>query len=469
MPPNSPTKYDQYVAETVDEIAKCLQATACQPILFVGSGFSKRYFAGPNWDELLFYLAKSCPLIQKEYAYYKQLYANPQRTGEEFARLFHEWAWGEGKAQFPVELFNESISVNAYIKHFAAEYLESLTPKNTDGISPSLIKELAAVKNIHPHALITTNYDRFLEVIFPEYQPIIGQQIIQAGNLSIGEIFKIHGCVSSPVSMVLTESDYTEFTKRKKYLSAKLLTFFSEHPLLFIGYSAGDPNIRAILSDIDEALPTAGGVIPNVFILEWHQDLPTDEFPAREKLIAIEDAKSVRIKSIVADDFAWVFEAFGKEQALNGVSPKVLRALLHRSFELVRHDIPRKIVQADFQMLEHAVENQNEFAKLFGITTINEPSALAANYPYTLTQVGKKLKSNYWAKAQQAIDSIKMKHGFDVKASDNKYHCATKYGKTSIHKYSEDAVVLFRKVLSGQAYELELPNVAKAKKASDPV
>jgi hypothetical protein len=60
-----------------------------------------------------------------------------------------------------------------------------------------------------------------------------------------------------------------------------------------------------------------------------------------------------------------VLDAFGAQQALNGVSPKVLRALLSRSYELVRHDIPRTQVQADFQMLEHAVTDQEQFAKLW--------------------------------------------------------------------------------------------------------
>ncbi len=47
-----------------------------------------------------------------------------------------------------------------------------------------------------------------------------------------------------PLSLVLTQGDYEAFETDKKYLSAKLLTYFAEHPLLFIGYGANDPNIR---------------------------------------------------------------------------------------------------------------------------------------------------------------------------------------------------------------------------------
>jgi hypothetical protein len=52
--------------------------------------------------------------------------------------------------------------------------------------------------------------------------------------------------------------------------------------VLFVGYSATDPNIRGILSDIDEALHVSGGVITNVFLVEWWPDIPSTEYPARE-------------------------------------------------------------------------------------------------------------------------------------------------------------------------------------------
>lgn len=404
-------------------------------------------------------------MFEKDYAYYKQLHGGNYWTiGQEFAKVYREWAWGSGHNQFPKNLFHETVPADGYIKFAIAEYLRALIKKVDDkNASATLNQEIVSIKNILPHAIITTNYDQFLENIFPDYQPIVGQQIIQGANLSVGEIFKIHGCVSDPNSLVFTENDYTQFIKRKKYLSAKLLTFFSEHPLLFIGYSASDPNIRAILSDIDEALPVSGGIIPNVYILEWRQNIPVNEYPNREKLIAIDDAKSVRIKAIETEDFTWVFNAFGSHQCLNAVSPKILRALFSRSYELVRHDIPRKVFEANFQMLESAVENQDDFAKLFGLTTVSDPSQLAAKYPYTLTQLSKKIKSkSTWYLGQKAIDAIRIAHNIDLKKSDNRYHCAVKFGEAEpYHKYSDHALVLFKKVLAGEDYELKLDTPAK--------
>jgi hypothetical protein len=65
-------------------------------------------------------------------------------------------------------------------------------------------QEIKRLQNIKPHAVITTNYDEMLELIFPDLEPVIGQQILQGQNFAIGEIFKIHECVSSFDSLVFT-------------------------------------------------------------------------------------------------------------------------------------------------------------------------------------------------------------------------------------------------------------------------
>ncbi len=62
-----PNDYKSYQEEVTNDVAKVLADAECQPILFVGSGFSKRYARGPNWEELLTQLAKKCPLIDKDF------------------------------------------------------------------------------------------------------------------------------------------------------------------------------------------------------------------------------------------------------------------------------------------------------------------------------------------------------------------------------------------------------------------
>ena len=268
---------------------------------------------------------------------------------------------------------NPEVAKNDYIKFIVAQHIRALTPSDAAVFAASpFAVEIEALQKLKPHAIITTNYDQMLEILFPDLTPIIGQQAIKGQSVSIGEVFKIHGCVTRPSEIVLTASDYDQFTKKKKFLSAKLLTFFNEHPLIFIGYSASDPNIRAILSDIDEALPEKGGIIPNVYILEWEQNLTEKSYPAHDKLIQTEEERTVRVKLISAGDFSWVFDAFAANPVLNNVNPRVLRSLLARSYELVRHDIPRMQMEANFQFLTEKVESSEAFASLFGIATISD-------------------------------------------------------------------------------------------------
>ncbi|MBB5716106.1 SIR2 family NAD-dependent protein deacylase [Sphingomonas aerophila] len=241
---------------------------------------------------------------------------------------------------FPAEMFGTSVSAQAYIKHEIARFNISKTPESVEELrAGGYGAEIESLQAIKPHAIVTTNYDQMLEIIFPDLVPVVGQSILQGAQLSTGEIFKIHGSVENYNGLVFTRSDYETFVSKKKYLSAKLLTFFSEHPLIFVGYIASDPNIQSILSDIDEALPVKGGVIPNVYILEFNEGISGSSSPARERIIQTGDDRSVRVKLIEAREFGLVFDAFAANPALNDVNSKALRALLARSYNLVRHDI----------------------------------------------------------------------------------------------------------------------------------
>lgn len=452
------SRYGRYVAEVAEDIGEIIQQYGVQPILFIGSGLSKRYFGAPNWDELLEHLAAKCSTIDKGIGFYKQSLGDAIHVGEEFANLYQQWAWSSGHNEFPDEMFNNpNVGKNDYIKFKVAEYLKSLTPADAAAFATSQYgKEIESLQKIKPHAIITTNYDQMLELLFPDLTPIIGQQAIKGQSVSIGEVFKIHGCVTQPSEIVLTASDYDQFTKKKKFLSAKLLTFFNEHPLIFIGYSASDPNIRAILSDIDEALPEKGGVIPNVYILEWDPNLTDTSYPAHDKLIQTEEDRTVRVKLIAASDFSWVFDAFAANPVLNNVNPRVLRSLLARSYELVRHDIPRMKMEANFQVLTEKVASSEAFANLFGIATISDYSAASAHHKYTATQLAKKLGGTTWHVANKLIEKLEAQSGVNIKASDNVYHRLEPMNTNSYHKYSEEAFDLLEAVRDGKPYDLKL-------------
>lgn len=451
--------YNSYIEHFTDDIATCLEIMGVQPIIFVGSGLSRRYFNAPNWEGLLIKMAEQCPEIKKEYAYFKQTSKNEINIGTAFADYYREWAWGEGRKEFAPELFGHAMPPEIYFKTKVAEYLSGITPIELESLAKSEYKtEIELLQKISPFSIITTNYDEFLKLLFPAFECIIGQNILKASYASSGEIYKIHGCVSRPESIVITEKDYNEFITKKKYLSAKLLTYFIEHPILFVGYNAEDPNIKSILSDIDEILATEGELIPNLYILEWNKNINEQSYPVSEKVISIDNVKSVRLKSIVANSFDWVFKAFGTYQAVENVRPELLRALLARTYQLVRHDIPRKTLEVDYKFLESALSDTDGLANLYGFAVQgNDPIAVNANYPYTLTDIGTALGYSNWNGAHQLLNRIQREKGINIKASDNKYYISIKTGKRSHgQKYSDELLELLKKVRDNQEYELNM-------------
>lgn len=457
MSDDQATRFERYVEEISEDITETVKTMGCQPILFIGSGLSRRYMSAPSWDELLAHLASQCSAITKGLGFYRQSLKTPMKIGEEFARLYQEWAWDAGRNEFPATMFEDDIHSEAYLKFKVAAHLAGLTPATVAELGGDEYKaEIEELRKIKPHAIITTNYDQMIELIFPDHEPIVGQQILRGQQLSVGEVYKIHGSIESHDSIVITQADYDEFAKKKKFLSAKLLTFFNEHPLLFVGYSASDPNIKSILSDIDEALPVKGGVIPNVYILEWNGDIGPDSNPAREKVIATDEDRSIRVKLIEASDFSWVFNAFAANPVLNDVNPRILRALIARSYNLVRHDIPRMTVEADFKMLDQAVENSDSFAKLFGIANISDYSAASAQHPLSATQLTSHLGGTGSYLAVSLLKKIKEEKGIDIKASDNRYHRSEKVNKSSFHKYSAEMLAVLKLVQAGHPYELDM-------------
>lgn len=454
---DQPTRYQRYIEEISEDITETVKTMGCQPILFIGSGLSRRYMNTPSWDELLAHLASKCSSIDKGLGFYKQSLKTPMKIGEEFARLYQAWAWDAGHNEFPKDMFETDIDAQAYIKFKIASHLKEFSPEKLSDLGKDEHKaEIEALCRIKPHAIITTNYDSMTEIVFPNHEPIVGQQILRGQQLSIGEIYKIHGSINDYNSIIFTQTDYDNFAKKKKFLSAKLLTFFNEHPLIFLGYSASDPNIKSILSDIDEALPVKGGIIPNVYILEWRPDISQDSNPPREKVIATDEDRSIRVKLIEANDFCWVFDALAANPVLNDVNPRVLRALIARSYNLVRHDIPTMTVHADFKMLTQAVENSNSFANLFGIANISDYSAASAQYPLSATQLTALLGGTGSYLAVSILKKIKDEKGIDIRASDSRYHRSEKVNKSTFHKYSEEMLEVMKKIKAGEPYELKM-------------
>lgn len=193
-----------------------------------------------------------------------------------------------------------------------------------------------------------------------------------------------------------------------------------------------------------------------MYILEWDPNLTDSSYPTHDKMIQTEEDRTVRVKLIAASDFSWVFDAFAANPVLNNVNPRVLRSLLARSYELVRHDIPRMQMEANFQVLTEKVASSEAFASLFGIATISDYSAASAHYKYTATQLAKKLGGTTWHVANKLIEKLEAESGKNIKSFDNVYHRSEQMNTNSYHKYSEEAFDLLEAVRDNKPYDLKI-------------
>lgn len=240
-------------ADPLAEVDRILRDSRALPVLFAGSGLSRRYLNTPTWDGLLSHLA---PETGRSMPYYRGLAANDlTQVASLIAKDFYQvWFKDERYAKSRTAFESHVLSVSDPLKYEISEYLRSHRRTR----SKKLRAEIEAMKAIRVHAVLTTNWDQLVEELLPDLQVYIGQQdILFSQTHAVGEIYKIHGCVSEPNSLVLTNEDYAAYWERNPYLIAKILTLFVEHPVIFMGYSLTDPHIQRLLANLISCLTAA--------------------------------------------------------------------------------------------------------------------------------------------------------------------------------------------------------------------
>lgn len=449
-----PKKEFSYGEKINASIRDLLLEFECQPILFIGSGLSRRYINLPNWMELLKALFESIPDQSGRFEYYRQKYdGDPIKIGTALSDVVFEWAWQTGKNKFPADFFQKGKEKDCFVKYLCCDYIKNIILEASK-INTVFKSELDALSAIRPHAIITTNYDLFLEQIFDGYQPITGQTILKYNANSFGEIFHVHGDISDPSTIVLTEKDYAEWSKKKKYVSAKLLTYFAEHPVFIIGYGIGDPNVKEILMDIGEIVADEDGLIPNVYQVIWIPEGGEKSPP--DSVILTADGREYKIKAIYSNSFEWIFNALKGRSALSSINLKLVRALAARTMKLIRQDIPSGRVSVNYDVLERIASQNDELPSLLGISSISNPNQ---SHPLTISQVATRLGFSHWMGANKLVNKIKEDKGIDLRSTDNAYHCKIKTGarKASLtRKWSLKSVDLLKKVMDGEDYEVEI-------------
>lgn len=303
---------------TLDDLVGEFNTT---PFLFIGAGISRRYLQLPDWKGLLAHFA--CVLFNDSFSY--SFYENKARTMEcpvglmpkvaELIQQDFDAKWYTEPAFRNVDLELQELVKNG-LSPFKAEMAAFI--KGFAKIDDKYNNEVQKLKEIAEKSIagiITTNYDTFLEDSFQGYTRYIGQnELIFSAIKGVEEIYKIHGSVEVPESIIVTESDYLEFERKGAYLAAKLMTIFIEYPIIFLGYSINDSNILKIITTIVDCLNERQLMaLENRFVfVEYRVDMEgVDIIPYT---IVIKN-KPLTMKKVILADFMILYQALEKKHA----------------------------------------------------------------------------------------------------------------------------------------------------------
>lgn len=205
-------------------------------VLFVGAGVSCNVEGMPDWNHLIRDMAKAIGYSKCNMCKYK-------RPECEKACLFKNDFSNDELLKIPQYVFNQDEDL--YYKT-----IEKSIPNTLEVDAPLS----SAIFDVNPAHIITTNYDHLLETsknpFQSQYEVIIHDKDLLNAKKS-KYIIKMHGDLSEPSSLVLKENDYLYYAQNHLLIDHFIKSLWTDHIVLFLGYSLSDYNIKLILSWIN--------------------------------------------------------------------------------------------------------------------------------------------------------------------------------------------------------------------------
>ena len=285
------------------------------PVLFIGTGLSLRYLDNSyTWDSLLEHI---CNEFKGNNEYYLDVKSEYTVSGKfDFSKIasvietdFNSALKNDRNGKFQnindefYKKMKDGVNLSRF-KIYISEVLKSLDFKEEMKGEISELKKIR--KNIA--SIITTNYDSLIEHIF-DFQPLIGNDILLSNPY--GSVYKIHGCVSDPLKIVITDKDYSNFNNKYELVRAQLLSIFIHNPIIFMGYNIGDENIKSLLKTIftyvEPNSDQAKKIRDNFLLVEYAKDSDSTEITEHD--IDLEGFSTIRINKIKTDNFSEIYSA----------------------------------------------------------------------------------------------------------------------------------------------------------------
>ncbi|EBS7635960.1 SIR2 family protein [Salmonella enterica] len=285
------------------------------PVLFIGTGFSLRYLQNSfSWDDLLM---KAAVDLTGNPEFYYDLKAD-SIEGDDYRydilatkleEVFNSTLTSERHGKFETinNIFYDNMKNGKKLSRFKI-YLTSILKELQikDSMKDEINSLIKTRKNIG--SVITTNYDQLIESFF-DFIPLIGNNILLSNPY--GSVYKIHGCVSDPNNIIITLDDYKNFDSKYELIRAQLLSIFIHNPIIFLGYSISDKNIKYLLqtifSYVDLNTDLAKRIKDNFLLVEYEKGNMSTTISEHD--INIEGMSIIRINKIKTDNYKAVYDA----------------------------------------------------------------------------------------------------------------------------------------------------------------
>lgn len=402
------------------EISEFIKSYTNHPILFIGTGFSIRYLDNAySWDELLKHITTIITNDSKSYLDLKSKYfsngiVSYDSLATEIEIMFEEYVkhnTTDDSLKAVNDIFYENMEKNIKIsrlKIYISLILSELSYKQN--MQEELTELIKTRKNIG--SIITTNYDKLVEDIF-EFNPLIGNDILLSNPY--GSVYKIHGCVSKTQDIIITQDDYIRFEQKHELIRAQLLSLFTHNPIIFIGYSVSDVNIRKLLKTIftyvEPNTELASKIKSNFLLIEYEQG--STNTTINDYDVLLDNDVTIRINKLKTDNYLSVYKELSNLRlAVSAMDIRKVQSIVNEIYsggeinvkivddietlrnedkvlaigskQRIRYEYqrPHEMIQNYFKIIEednsqllaiidkHTI-SENQFFPVFGFSTIN--------------------------------------------------------------------------------------------------
>ncbi len=143
-----------------------------------------------------------------------------------------------------VDVLKDTIGDHQYYKYLRSHF------RSQQPIS----RLLRSIANFDLNTIFTTNYDKLLETTIRDGNGQDPPSIIfpnQLGYIDDCErrIIKLHGDIDHPSTIVLSRSDYANYSRRHRDFEIELHKRINDYTMLFVGFGLRDKNFRRVYED----------------------------------------------------------------------------------------------------------------------------------------------------------------------------------------------------------------------------